>query len=201
MPAHPQVREAQPAEFEALAALTASTRDAVAASPDTPGIESIPRHLSAYLASGGKVLVADLDGELVGLLLARQLGPHLFSDVDAWIIDSLFVALHVRRRGIGHALVAGVAAFAGEAGTPYVYAGTLATDRGMQRFLARLGFASAAGHRVVPTPVLLRNLAENTGVRGRRDSTRAAIDQVIARRRRTRDADTAAAGLDLRSLH
>jgi N-acetylglutamate synthase-like GNAT family acetyltransferase len=158
-------------------------------------------HLSVYLAAGGRVLVTELDGRIVGFVLARTVGPYLFADHPAWIIDLLFVALDARRRGVGRSLVAGIAALAGENDAPHVYVGASAGDRGMQRFLARLGFAPAAGHRVVATSTLLRRLALDGAVparRGRRDATRAAIEDVVARRRRFREASATTGQIDLR---
>ncbi|ACZ30537.1 GCN5-related N-acetyltransferase [Xylanimonas cellulosilytica DSM 15894] len=201
----PEVRAADRDDLVVVAALTAVARPAatVGVPVDTAGEDAIRTHLSVYLASGGHVLVAELDGHIVGFTLARTAGPYLFADIAAWVVDTLYVTPDARRRGVGHSLVAGVAALAGESGAPYVYAGATSSDRGMQRFLARLGFAPAAGHRVVATPTLLRRLAQEGGPsasrsRGRRDGTRAAIDDIIARRRRTREAGTHSAPVDMR---
>lgn len=206
MRATPEVRPADRDDLVVVAALTASARPTttVGVPVEHGGEDAIRTHLSVYLASGGHVLVAELDGHIVGFVLARTVGPHLFADLAAWVVDSLFVTPDSRRRGIGHSLVAGVAALAGEAGAPYVYAAATTGDRGMQRFLARLGFAPAAGHRVVSTPTLLRRLAQEgaaaaSRTRARRDTTRAAIDDIIARRRRSREAGTHTAPIDLRN--
>lgn len=206
MRATPEVRPADSDDLVVVAALAVTARHpatTVGPPADTAGEDAIRTHLSVYLATGGQVLVADVDGHVVGFILTRTVGPHLFADVPAWVVDSLYVTPGVRRRGIGHALVAGVAALAGESGSPYVYAGAPAGDRNIQRFLARLGFAPAAGHRVVSTSTLLRRLAQEGSAaaarpRARRDATRAAIDDIIARRRRTRDAGTHTAPIDLR---
>ena len=67
----------------------------------------------------------------------------------------------------------------------------------MQRFLARLGFAPAAAHRVVTTQSLQRRLA-NEGVRTtveRRASARG-LEDLIARRRQVRSAMQATEGAD-----
>jgi len=197
----PEVRPADRDDLVVVAALSAAARPGTAEEP-------LRHHLSIYTAAGGAVLVAEQDGLVVGFLLARTVGPHLFADQAAVVIDTLYVTPDSRRRGIGHALVAGVAALAGEAGAPYVYAYSPTGDRGIQRFLARLGFGPAVGHRVVSTPTLLRRLAqEGTPAprrdyrpRLRRDSTRAALDDLIARRRRARDAGLPSGPLDLQGL-
>ncbi|WP_425953819.1 GNAT family N-acetyltransferase [Xylanimonas sp. McL0601] len=207
----PDVRSADRDDLAVVAALSVSVRPAspVGASVDHAGEDVLRKHLSVYVGSGGTVLVAELDGQIAGFLLARTVGPQLFAVDPAIVVDALFVTPDSRRRGIGHALVAGVAALAGESGAPYVYAGAPAGDRAMQRFLARLGFAPAAGHRVVSTPILLRRLAQegapssprgDVRPRGRRESTRAAIDDIIARRRRARDAGLPSGPLDLRAF-
>jgi GNAT superfamily N-acetyltransferase len=203
MRAMPEVRPAEQDDLEAVATLTAGARLVSAVNAPADWNESeIRTHLSVYLSSGAQVLVAEVDGRVVGFALARTVAPFLFSDSTVWLIDSLFVAPEARRRGAGHALVAGVAALAGQSGAPSVYAGGHAVDRGMQRFLSRLGFAPAAGHRVVSPPVLLRRLAQDhdgARMRGRRVPARTAVEDIIARRRRAREAGTHSAPVDLRT--
>ncbi|MCL2596042.1 MAG: hypothetical protein FWD83_11045, partial [Promicromonosporaceae bacterium] len=95
----------------------------------------------------------------------------------------------------------------GEAGAPYVYASSPVNDRSMQRFLARLGFGPAAGHRVVATPLLLRRLARD-GLpshrdllkRIRRETPREDIDDLMARRRKAKEVGLPTGALDLRAL-
>ncbi|GAB2473692.1 GNAT family N-acetyltransferase [Xylanimonas ulmi] len=209
MRATPVVRTADRDDLVVVASLNASARPSgpVGVGADQWGEDVVRNHLSVYIASGGTVLVADVDGHIVGFLLTRSVGPLLFALDPALVIDALFVTPDQRRRGVGHALVAGVAALAGEAGAPYVYASAPAGDRGMHRFLARLGFAPTAGHRVVSTPTLLRRLAQDGGAprgdsrpRSRRDATRSAIDDIIARRRRARAAGLPSGPVDLREL-
>ncbi|QAY62505.1 GNAT family N-acetyltransferase [Xylanimonas allomyrinae] len=205
----PEVRSADRDDIVVVAALVAATRpSSVGAQVDHAGEDVVRTHLSVYVAAGGTVLVASLDGHVVGFLLVRSVGPHLFATETAFVIDTLLVTPDARRRGIGHALVGGVAALAGEAGAAYVYAGVPAGDRGMHRFLARLGFAPTAGHRVVATSTLLRRLAQEGGSASGRDSRprgprvtgRAALDDIIARRRRAREAGLPSGPVDIRSL-
>lgn len=162
-------------------------------------------HLSVFDASGGRIFVADSDG-IVGYLLARIVEPHLFSSTRAVIVDALYVDPPMRRQGIGHALLALVAGLATEVDAPYIYASPTAGDRGSQRFLARLGFAPVAGHRVVPTPTLLRRLGEAAPVaasqelRGRMVGNKTALEDLIARRRRARSGGLPTGPLDLRAV-
>ncbi|MFP3713986.1 GNAT family N-acetyltransferase [Puerhibacterium sp. TATVAM-FAB25] len=204
------VRIAGPDDLTVVADLTAVARtDQPYGMPvDGARTDALLTHLSVYLAAGGTILVAEADGRTVGFLLARTVGPHLFADEPALLVDTLYVHPRSRRRGVGHALVAHALTLAEEAGAAHVYGTPPAGDRGMQRFLARLGFAPAAGHRVVATAALQRRLASDGAPRprrelrprGRRESTRATIEDVIARRRRAREANLPSGPVDLRDF-
>ncbi len=155
--------------------------------------------LEALVASpGGQLLVGSLDGQVSGLLLGRVVGPTPFTDQVALHVEAVYVDKSCRRRGVGHALIAGALAVAEEHGATDVYSAPLPGARGMQRFLARLGFAPAAAHRVVTTQSLQRRLA-NEGARTsaeRRASARG-LEDLIARRRQVRSAMQATEGVDV----
>jgi GNAT superfamily N-acetyltransferase len=194
----PVVRAATEADLNRIVELGARERG------DLIDAEAGRTHLSVFEASGGRVFVAE-DGDIVAFLLVRVVEPHLFSRTSSAIIDAIYVAPPARRHGIGHALIAMVAALAAEVDAPYIYASPPAGDRGMQRFLARLGFAPVAGHRVVATPTLLRRLGEEAPtassqeLRGRL-GTRNSLDELIARRRRARSGGLPTGPLDLRAV-
>lgn len=135
----------------------------------------------------GVVLVATWDGEPAGLALGRLLGPGLLSDAVVLSLDAVYVRPQRRRRGLGHAMLQVAAAIADEAGAVDVYAAPLPGSRGMQRFLARLGFAPAAAHRVVSTSALHRRLALDVATPARRVGSRG-LEDLIERRRRARAA-------------
>ncbi|WP_159794682.1 GNAT family N-acetyltransferase [Puerhibacterium puerhi] len=210
MSAGVDVRTAGAEDLAVVAELTAVARtDAPYGMPvDGANTDVLLTHLSVYLAAGGTILVAETEGRTVGFLLARTVGPHLFADEPALLVDTLYVHPRSRRRGVGHTLLARAAALAEEAGAAHVYGTPPAGDRGMQRFLARLGFAPAAGHRVVATATLQRRLTSDGAprprrelrVRGRREATRATIEDVIARRRRAREAGLPSGPVDLRDF-
>ena len=107
--------------------------------------------------------VALLDDEPAGLLLARVVGPGPFTDLVSLDIEAVYVLPAARRRGLGHALLVGATTVADEAGATELYSSPLPGARGMQRFLARLGFAPAASHRVVTTAALQRKLTHEHG--------------------------------------
>lgn len=158
--------------------------------------ERLARQLAMLTAlPGGQIKVAAIDGEPVGFMLIRVLEPNLFIDEVAVYIEALYVSQAFRRRGVGHALLTEAGEVAAAAGATDVYSVPLPGSRGVQRFLARLGFAPAASHRVVPTAVLLRKLAAEGA--GRRQTR--GIEDLIARRRRAR-IETNSGPVDLRSF-
>jgi GNAT superfamily N-acetyltransferase len=190
-----QVREALPGDLESLVALCLSARReaAVGSQLCTDDADRLRDQLGALLAvPGGRILLALLDDEPAGLLLARVVGPGPFTDLVSLDIEAVYVAPAARRRGLGHALLVGATAVADEAGATELYSSPLPGARGMQRFLARLGFAPAASHRVVTTAALQRKLAHEHGHPSaagvpRRSGPRG-LEDLIARRRQARSA-------------
>ncbi|HEX5332447.1 MAG TPA: GNAT family N-acetyltransferase [Cellulomonas sp.] len=186
-----QVRAAEPDDLTSLVRLCLEARaeSTVGAQLCTSDSESLRHQIGALLAApGGVVLVATVDGSPAGLLLARLVGPTVFSDLVSLAVEAVYVARDDRRRGVGHALMAGAAEVADEGGATDVYASPLPGARGMLRFFARMGFAPAATHRVVSTASLQRRLAGEAapGLGARRGGR--AIEDLIARRRQVRAA-------------
>jgi len=188
-----QVRDARPGDMESLVALclTARRESAVGSQICTDDADRLRDQLGALLAvPGGRVLVALLDDEVAGLLLARVVGPGPFTDLVSLDLEAVYVLPAARRRGLGHALLVGATTLADEVGATEMYSSPLPGARGMQRFLARLGFAPAASHRVVTTAALARKLThEHAGPGGsvRRSGPRG-LEDLIARRRQARAA-------------
>jgi GNAT superfamily N-acetyltransferase len=185
-----QVRAAVPEDLDGLVELCLEARAeaAVGAQLCSSDAERLRHQLGTLLTvSGGHAMVGLLDGELAGLLLARVVGPSPFTEEVSVHVEALFVRVGRRRRGLGHALLAGAAQIAEESGAGQVFAVPLPGSRGVQRFLARLGFAPAAAHRVVSTEVLQRRLASDPALAGagRRGSGRG-LEDLIARRRQVR---------------
>lgn len=185
-----QVRPAQAPDLDALVdlCLEARAEAGVGAQLCTDDRGRLREQL-AVLGSveGGRVLVATCDGAPAGLLLCRLAGPGLFTDTAVLGLEAVFVRPGLRRRGIGHALLLAATALAEEAGATEVYAAPLPGARGMQRFLARVGFAPAAAHRHVSTAVLQRRLSQDAGVlAGARGAAARGLEDLIERRRRAR---------------
>ena len=198
-----EVRIATREDLVVVAALAASEREEL-------GEEALKRHLSVYLSEGGTVLVASLEGRVLGFVMSRTAAPYLFSSEPALVLDAIYVTPDARRRGMGHALISGALTLAIEAGAPQIYATSSVADRSMQRFLARLGFAAAGGFRLVATTTLQRKLGYDDAPSSRRGDLlqrlrrepvgRASVDDLLARRRRAKEAGMPTGALDLRAL-
>jgi GNAT superfamily N-acetyltransferase len=198
-----QVRVAVPDDLDGLVdlCLQARAEAAVGAQLCSNDADRLRHQLGTLLAApGGHALVGLLDGDVAGLLLARIVGPSPFTEDVSLHVEALFVRPRDRRRGLGHALLSGALGMADEAGATQVFAVPLPGSRGVQRFLARLGFAPAAAHRVVTTEALQRRLASDPVSAGvaRRGSGRG-LEDLIARRRQVRSA-TNSGPVDLRGL-
>ena len=181
-----QVHPAQPGDLDSLVALVLTARQeaGVGSQLCTDDAARLHDQLGTLLGvPGGRILLALLDGEPAGLMLGRIVGPGPFTDVVAMDIEAVYVKPDARRRGLGRALLVAAVAMADEAGATELYSSPLPGARGMQRFLARVGFAPAASHRAVSTAVLQRRLAQDH-VPG----TARRLEDLIARRRQSRGA-------------
>lgn len=195
------VRDITPAELPEVARLAVIAREESSFGTQVcvGEEERIERHLAVFAQTpGGSVLVAHVDGAVAGFALVRLIEPGAFTDKAALYLEAIFVSDADRRRGIGHSLLEAVAHRGLETDAHDIYALPLPGSRGVQRFLARLGFAPAASHRVVSVHTLLRNIASESKHSTRRSSGRV-LDDLIARRRRART-ETNSGPLDLRAF-
>jgi GNAT superfamily N-acetyltransferase len=185
-------RPATPDDLDGLVALCLEARSELQVGSQlcTDDPQRLRDQLVVLLASpGGTVLTGLVDDEVAGMLLARVIGPGPFSEVVALSLEALYVRGDARRRGLGHGLLVAAATLAEEVGATEVYASPLPGARGMHRFLARIGFAPAAAHRVVTTSALQRRLTlEPSAVigtpSGRMPKQR--LEDLIARRKQAR---------------
>jgi len=150
-----------------------------------------PTHLDGLLEAwiamdGSSVIVAEVDGAVVGFVLAQVLPPNLFSDVSIIQIEGLFVRQEYRRRGLARNLLAEVSRIAEENDVEHIVTIILTGSRQELRFLAGLGFDHAGARRVVDVPTLNRRLTANSRERRIRG-----IDDLIERRRRSRNLTSA----------
>ena len=181
-----QVRGALPGDLDSLVALVLTARQeaGVGSQLCTDDADRLRDQLGTLLGvEGGRILLAQLDGEPAGMVLARIVGPGPFTDVIAMDIEAVYVHPDARRRGLGRALLLAAVTVAEEAQATELYSSPLPGARGMQRFLARIGFAPAASHRAVSTAVLQRRLAQDHA-----PGTTRKLEDLIARRRHVREA-------------
>lgn len=198
------VDEARADELDELVAvcLEARAESATGIQVCSPDARAVAVQLGVLLSvPGGAALVARLDGRVVGFALLRLVGPSPFLEERVLYLEALYVAAGARRRGVGHALLAATAQRAAEAHATDVLAVPIPGARGVQRFLARIGFAPAASHRMVSTTTLLRRLAAEAHPASGRVGGRQprGLEELIARRRRTR-AEGASGPIDLRAV-
>jgi ribosomal protein S18 acetylase RimI-like enzyme len=86
------------------------------------------------------VLVAEAEGEIVGMAHGEARTPSRFSDERALHLSGVVVRSDFRGRGVGRALVAEAARFAAERSVPWVTLNTFAPNRGSAEFWESLGF-------------------------------------------------------------
>ncbi len=199
MRASVEVRHASAADLPEVARLCLVARDETA----TPSqicqsdTSKLQRQLGVLLSvPGGRIYVASDDSTVVGFMLARIVESNVYNDEPVLYIEGIYVDETSRRRGVGHALLTAAAQTAVEAGADEVYSVPIPGSRAVQRFLARMGFAPAAAHRVVSTTQLLRKLGAESPV-GRRGPR--GLEDLIARRRKAR-IETQSGPVDLREL-
>lgn len=193
------VRPANVSDFPAITQMCVSAREEslVGSQLCSPDEAALTRQLSV-LASlpGGQLQVLEAEGQIQGFTLLRLLDQDLLHGQPTLYIEALYIAPTFRRKGAGHALMAAAAKIAADSGAVDVYSQPLPGSRGTQRFLARLGFAPAAAHRVVSTAALQRALTSDSGLRR---SPARTLEDLIAKRRRSR-VETHSGPVDLRSF-
>ncbi|NKX93446.1 GNAT family N-acetyltransferase [Sanguibacter hominis ATCC BAA-789] len=192
------VRHAGATDLLDVALLCSAAREETATPSQicSADVEKLRKHLGVLLSvPGGRVLLATHDSNPVGFLLARVIEANVYNDAPVLYIEAVYVDGTFRRRGVGHALLSAAAEIAVAAGAEEVYSVPVPGSRGVQRFLARMGFAPAAAHRVVQTSALLRKLGPEGSLR----RPPRALEDLIARRRKAR-IETQSGPVDLREL-
>jgi len=156
---------------------------------------TIREHLAGVLAIPDmRLIVAELEDVAVGFAVARVVRPGLFSDVGWLQVEAIYVAERHRRRGAGHALMATLGTIAVAEDAERVVTMPLTGSRSEQRFLARLGFAAAASHRIAETSSLIKRLEADAVPRERRRPR--GLENLIAARRRSREAGAVVGQVD-----
>lgn len=180
------VTDFNPADISPVAELCLIAREESGLGTQLSVAESsrIESHLAAFAQlEGANILVAWNENRAIGFALIRLLKAGIFLDQPSIYIEAIYVQDDFRRKGAGHALLQAVCDRAQLIDAADIYAIPLPGARGVQRFLARLGFAPAGAHRVVPVATLVRNL--NSELPSSKRMSRS-LEDLIARRRRSR---------------
>ncbi len=156
------------------------------------------RDLAELLADAGgplrqRVLVAEHAGRPAGAVVLRltTLSPVDRERVVQVLVPS--VLPHLRRHGVGRALMEAAVAFAEESDAGQVATAAAVGSREANRFMARLGFTQRATYRTAPTAVLRARVG---GPRTDPTTGARSIGSVLAVRRSLRRAQEARPAVD-----
>ena len=108
---------------------------------------------------GTRIVVADYDGQLAGVVLLRVSSLTLLNLEPTVHAVSPHVFPAFRRRGIGRALMDSAVGFAEELGIDHVATAASAGSRDANRFMARLALGPFATLRIAPTAAVRGKLA------------------------------------------
>ncbi len=106
------------------------------------------------------VLVAEEDGEVVGMAYGEARVPSRFSDERALELSGVVVRAGYRGRGVGRELVREAARFAVERGIEWIELKTFAPNQGSMSFWEGLGFTPRVVQLTSNTKALLERLDE-----------------------------------------
>ena len=107
------------------------------------------------------VLVAEDEGEIVGMAYGEVTVPSRFSDERALEVSGLVVRAGHRGRGVGRELVREAARFAGEHEIPWIELKTFAPNRGAMEFWEGLGFTPRVVQLTSATGDLVKRLEQD----------------------------------------
>jgi ribosomal protein S18 acetylase RimI-like enzyme len=119
------------------------------------------KYREAMSTENAVVLVAEDEGEIVGMAYGEVRIPSRFSDERALELSGVVVRTGYRGRGVGRALVQEAARFAGEMGVEWVELKTFAPNQGAMAFWEGLGFTPRVVQMTQGTKALVQRLSED----------------------------------------
>jgi GNAT superfamily N-acetyltransferase len=119
------------------------------------------KYKEAMSTENAVVLVAEDEGEIMGMAYGEVRVPSRFSDERALELSGVVVRTGYRGRGVGRALVLEAARFAGELGVEWVELKTFAPNQGAMAFWEGLGFTPRVVQMTQETKVLVERLSED----------------------------------------
>ncbi|MGH2580793.1 MAG: GNAT family N-acetyltransferase [Actinomycetota bacterium] len=119
------------------------------------------KYREAMSTENAVVLVAEDEGEIVGMAYGEVRIPSRFSDERALELSGVVVRTGYRGRGVGRALIQEAARFAGELGVEWVELKTFAPNQGAMAFWEGLGFTPRVVQMTQGTKALVQRLSED----------------------------------------
>ena len=119
------------------------------------------KYREAMSTENAVVLVAEDEGEIVGMAYGEVRIPSRFSDERALELSGVVVRTGYRGRGVGRALVQEAARFAGELGVEWIELKTFAPNQGAMAFWEGLGFTPRVVQMTQGTKALVQRLSED----------------------------------------
>jgi GNAT superfamily N-acetyltransferase len=119
------------------------------------------KYREAMSTENAVVLVAEDEGEIVGMAYGEVRIPSRFSDERALELSGVVVRTGYRGRGVGRALIQEAARFAGELGVEWIELKTFAPNQGAMAFWEGLGFTPRVVQMTQGTKALLKRLSED----------------------------------------
>jgi GNAT superfamily N-acetyltransferase len=173
-----EIRDAEPADAADLLALWAFSGRTDQAPRPAEEAESALAQVAA--APDERMLVGLIDGRLVAAIHLRR-APLSPLHTDS-VVHTSYLVVHPdhRRHGYARALLDHALAWAEEKDVHHITAITMSNSRDTNRFLARLGLATAWTVRIGSTSAIRRKLTPDP-IRAR--DTRRQLGRVLAQRR------------------
>ena len=141
-----------------------------------------------------RIFLAFNGTEPAGFLVLARSPLGAMTDEPSVLIDQMYVQPDLRRRGVARALLAVVPLAAESIGVGVITAAVPAPQRGLNRFFARLGFASTTTLRSTSVATLRRHLEPELAAERAGGQSVVRLRRSIRGRARTRHAAAGEAG-------